>query len=116
MIRSCLSLFMLGLCLVVAGESAASVCQEGRGPARFCEADKNLDDVLSSGEFFQTFKDMQPQAFGIIDTNDDEVIDLEEWAVFMGDHDMGAQKKDAAKPQAPKSVPHLIQPPQPAKP
>ena len=34
----------------------------------------------------------------------------------MGDHDMGAQKKDAAKPQAPKSVPHLIQPPQPAKP
>ncbi|MCR5812995.1 MAG: hypothetical protein K6G15_00690 [Desulfovibrio sp.] len=101
-------LFALVCMAFLSGPALASVCEEGRGPARFCAADKNHDDALSSEEFSSAFPDIQAQAFTIIDSNADQKIDLSEWQAFMGNHDA----KQMPAPPAASSKPQLIEPPQ----
>lgn len=70
------------VCLVGLGFSTSA----GAAEDRFASADLNHDSLMNKEEFQKAFPEITAEAFQMIDTNKDQVIDRTEWQNFRGGH------------------------------
>lgn len=83
--RALLALMALGLALPACGHAAAT----HPGNAKFDQMDINKDGRVILEEFQAAFPNMNEQAFGMIDLNNDGAIEREEWLQFTEGHASG---------------------------
>ena len=86
-----LSLFSFSL-------SATALAMPGAGGGKFAVADSDKDGFLNSEEFSAAFPTLKKEAFGLIDSNQDNRISREEWQSFSGGHGGGMEMQGQSTP------------------
>ncbi len=105
-----LSLFLSLSSVAQAMPSMGDKAKTMSGEEKYAKMDANSDKQVDAPEFKKAHPQMNDVVFGIIDTDGNKIITLEEWMAFQTKHMQGMKEEDDKKKPANDML--MIMPPQ----